>query len=300
MSLRDTLRGTGVALVTPFNQKLEVDFDALDKVIEFVMHGGVEYLVVLGTTGEAPTLERSEKIEIINYTYEKVGNKVPVVVGIGGNNTHEILNDVESYPLLKATAILSTSPYYNKPSQQGIFQHYKTISEAAPKPVILYNIPARTGSNITAETTIRLANECDNILGIKEASGNMGQCLDILKNRPAEFLVTSGDDQLALPLIAAGMDGVISVAANSFPKEFSEMVRMCLQNNFHSAKGLMYKLLEGFNLLFEENNPAGVKAFLTELGLIENFLRLPLVPLSETVHEKLKNYLETFNEFTAA
>jgi 4-hydroxy-tetrahydrodipicolinate synthase len=300
MSLRDTLRGTGVALVTPFNHRQEVDFDALGKVIEFVLHGGVEYLVVLGTTGEAPTLERSEKIEIINFTYEKAGNAVPVVVGIGGNNTTEILNDVETYPLQQAAAILSASPYYNKPSQQGIFEHYKLISEAAPKPVILYNIPARTGSNITAETTLRMANECDNILGIKEASANVGQCLDILKNRPAEFLVTSGDDLLALPLIAAGMDGVISVAANCFPKEFCEMVRLCLQNNFQPAKGLMYKLLEGFDLLFEENNPAGVKAFLTELGLIENVLRLPLVPLSEKVHHKLKNYLETFNQFTAA
>jgi len=300
MSLRDTLRGTGVALVTPFNQKQEVDFDALGRVIDFVLHGGVEYLVVLGTTGEAPTLENSEKIDIINYTYEKTVNTVPVVVGIGGNNTREILNEVESYPLQKAAAILSTSPYYNRPSQQGIFEHYKLISEAAPKPLILYNIPARTGSNITAETTIRIANECDNILGIKEASGNVGQCLHILKNRPKEFLVTSGDDQLALPLIAAGMDGVISVAANCFPKEFSEMVRLSLQNDLKSAKGLLYKLLEGFDLLFEENNPAGVKAFLTEMGLIENSLRLPLVPLSDIVHQKLKEYLKTFNAYTAA
>ncbi|HKG69775.1 MAG TPA: 4-hydroxy-tetrahydrodipicolinate synthase [Segetibacter sp.] len=300
MSLRDTLRGTGVALVTPFNQKQEVDFDALGRVIDFVLHGGVEYLVVLGTTGEAPTLENSEKIDIINYTYEKTVNTVPVVVGIGGNNTREILNEVESYPLQKAEAILSTSPYYNRPSQQGIFEHYKLISEAAPKPLILYNIPARTGSNITAETTIRIANECDNILGIKEASGNVGQCLHILKNRPKEFLVTSGDDQLALPLIAAGMDGVISVAANCFPKEFSEMVRLSLQNDLKSAKGLLYKLLEGFDLLFEENNPAGVKAFLTEMGLIENSLRLPLVPLSDIVHQKLKEYLKTFNAYTAA
>ena len=300
MSLRDTLRGTGVALVTPFNEKQQVDFDALGKVIEFVLHGGVEYLVVLGTTGEAPTLDKHEKIDIINFTYQKAGNKVPVVVGIGGNNTNEILNDVETYPLQNAAAILSASPYYNKPSQQGIFEHYKIISEAAPKPIILYNIPGRTGSNIGAETTIRMANECDNILGIKEASGNIGQCLHILKNRPIEFLVTTGDDQLALPLIAAGMDGVISVAANCFPKEFSEMVRQSLQNNLNPAKGLLYKLLECFDLLFEENNPAGVKAFLAERGLIENYLRLPLVPLSDKVHQKLKKYLKTFNEFTAA
>lgn len=300
MSLRDTLRGTGVALVTPFNQRNEVDFEALGRVIDFVLHGGVEYLVVLGTTGEAPTLEKSEKIDLINFTCEKAGIKVPVVVGIGGNNTGEILDDLENYPLQNTAAILSTSPYYNKPSQEGIFSHFKIISEAAPKPIILYNIPGRTGSNITAETTIRMANECDNILGIKEASGNMGQCLQILKKRPKEFLVTSGDDQLALPLIAAGMDGVISVAANCFPKEFSEMVRSSLQNDFSPAKGLLYKLLEGFDLLFEENNPAGVKAFLTEMDLIENYLRLPLVPLSDKVHQKLKQYLKTFNEFTAA
>ncbi len=300
MSLRDTLRGTGVALVTPFNERQEVDFNALGRVIEFVLHGGVEYLVVLGTTGETPTLEKAEKIDIINYTYEKVVNTIPVVVGIGGNNTQEMLNDMETYPLQKAAAVLSTSPYYNRPSQQGIFEHYKLIGQASPKPLILYNIPARTGSNIAAETTIRMANECDNIVGIKEASGNMGQCLHILKNRPIEFFVTSGDDQLALPLIAAGMDGVISVAANCFPKEFSEMVRQSLQNEFNPAKGLLYKLLECFDLLFEENNPAGVKAFLAEMGLIENYLRLPLVPLSAKIHQKLKEYLKAFNGFTTA
>lgn len=300
MSLRDTLKGTGVALVTPFNQKHEVDFEALGRVIDFVVHGGVEYLVVLGTTGEAPTLDKSEKIDIINYTYKKVASTVPIVVGIGGNNTREILEDVESFPLQNAAAILSTSPYYNKPSQQGIFEHYKVISEAAPKPIVLYNIPGRTGSNIAAETTLRMANECDNILGIKEASGNIGQCLHILKNRPIEFLVTSGDDQLALPLIAAGMDGVISVAANCFPKEFSEMVRQSLQNDFTTAKGLLYKLLESFDLLFEENNPAGVKAFLAEMVLIENYLRLPLVPLSNNVHQKIKVYLQNFNQYITA
>lgn len=299
MSLRDSLKGTGVALVTPFNQRQETDFEALGKVIEFVVHGGVEYLVSLGTTGEAPTLEKAEKTDIINYTYEKAGN-IPVVVGIGGNNTREILADLETFPLQKATAILSTSPYYNKPSQQGIFEHYKLLAANSPKPIILYNIPGRTGSNITAETTIKLANECDNILGIKEASGNVVQCMHILKNRPAEFLVTSGDDHLALPLIAAGADGVISVAANCFPKTYSEMIRKSLQNDFYTAKGLLYQLLPGFDLLFEENNPAGVKAFLAEMGLIENYLRLPLVPLSQKVHQKLKYYLQSFNEVTTA
>ncbi|MCW3107923.1 MAG: 4-hydroxy-tetrahydrodipicolinate synthase [Segetibacter sp.] len=292
MSLRDTLKGTGVALVTPFNEKQEVDFDAYGKLIDFVLHGGVEYLVVLGTTGETPTIDKSEKTDILNYTFEKVGVTVPIVVGIGGNNTKAVINDLETYPLQQATAILSASPYYNKPSQEGLFQHYKLLSEAAQKPVILYNVPGRTSSNIAAETTIRLATECPNIMGIKEASGNMIQCFHILKNRPAEFLVTSGDDHLALSLIAAGMDGVISVAANCFPKDFSEMVRLCLGNDFNAAKGLLFKMLEGFDLLFVENNPAGVKAVLAELGIIENQLRLPLVPLSESHHKKVKEYLE--------
>ena len=294
MSLKDTLRGTGVALVTPFNEKHGVDFEAYQKLIEFVLHGGVEYLVVLGSTGEAATITQQEKIEIINFTFDIVPSSVAVVVGVASNNTKEVLNDLQVYPLDKATAILSTSPWYNKPTQEGIFQHYKLVAEASPKPVILYNVPSRTGSNITAETTIRLANESDNIAGIKEASGNMVQCLHILKNRPSEFFVTSGDDHLAMPLIAAGMDGVISVAANCFPKDFSEMVRMCLNHEVSNAKGLLYKLLPGFDLLFEENNPAGVKAFLAEMGIIQNQLRLPLLPLSQPVHQKVKSFIEEF------
>jgi len=293
MSLRDTLKGTGVALVTPFNEKHEIDFEAYGKLLDFVLHGGVEYLVVLGTTGEAPTIERSEKIDIINYTFEKVNSNVPVVVGIGGNNTSEVIADLETYPLQKATAVLSTSPYYNKPSQEGLFNHYKLLAEASPKPIILYNVPGRTGSNLSWETTIRLAHESVNIAGIKEASGNMIQCMHLLKNRPIEFLVTSGDDHLGLPLIAAGMDGVISVAANCFPKIFSEMVRLCLRNEFQLAKGFQYNLLDGLDLLFAENNPAGVKAILAELGIIQNQLRLPLVPLSEQYHTKVKEYLQT-------
>jgi 4-hydroxy-tetrahydrodipicolinate synthase len=294
MSLRDTLKGTGVALVTPFKQNQEVDFDAYGRVIDFVLHGGVEYLVVFGTTGEAPTIDTNEKTDILQYTYEKVGPSVPVVVGIGGNNTRSVVQDLETLPLDKATAILSASPYYNKPSQVGLFEHYKVLAEAAPKPLILYNVPGRTASNITADTTIRLANECPNIMGIKEASGNMIQCFHILKNRPAEFLVTSGDDHLALSLIAAGMDGVISVAANCFPKDFSEFVRQSLNGDFYNAKGLLYKMLTGFDLLFAENNPAGVKAMLAELGIIENYLRLPLVPLSQQYHVKVKEYLDTY------
>lgn len=280
MSLKNSLRGTGVALITPFKKNFEIDYDALERVINNAISNGVEYLVTLGTTGETSTLSNNEKVDIINFTFEKVSQRVPVVVGVGGNNTRELLKNLESYPLEKATAVLSTSPYYNKPSQEGIFQHYKALSDATPKPIILYNVPGRTGSNITAETTLRLANECDNIGGIKEASGSIVQCMHILKNRPDNFFVVSGDDHLTLPLIACGMDGVISVSANSFPKDFSLMVRYALQENFTKARQLHYKLLEANDLLFVENNPAGVKAFLSETGMIENVLRLPLVPLS--------------------
>ena len=291
MNLRTQLQGTGVAIITPFKSGMQVDFDALGKVIDFIIENGIEYIVTLGTTGETPTLDTEEKFEIINYTFEKVNNRVPVVVGIGGNNTREVMENLQSYPLEKATAVLSASPYYNKPSQEGIFQHYKNVADASPKPVILYNVPGRTGSNITAETTLRLAKEIENIAGIKEASGNMVQCMHILRDRPDDFLVVSGDDHLTLPLIACGMDGVISVAANCFPKDFSEMVRLSLKNDFASARPLHYKCLEGNDLLFAENNPAGVKAFLYELGLIENVLRLPVVPLSSSLHQKVKTYL---------
>jgi len=291
MNLRDILRGTGVALITPFNEKKEVDFDALHRLIDFVIRGGAEYVVTLGTTGETPTLQKSEKVDVINFSYEKVANRIPVVVGIGGNNTIDVIKDLHQYPLDKAAAVLSASPYYNKPSQEGIYQHYKALASETGKSVILYNVPGRTGSNISAETTIRLAKEVENVCGIKEASGNMVQCMHILKERPHDFLVVSGDDHLTLPLIACGMDGVISVAANCFPKDFSEMVRLSLNQNYEAAQGLHYKMLKGFDLLFAENNPAGVKAFLAELGIIQNQLRLPLLPLSESIHKSIRSYL---------
>jgi 4-hydroxy-tetrahydrodipicolinate synthase len=291
MSLRNDLQGTGVALVTPFKNNTGVDYDALGKLIDFDIDNGVEYLISLGTTGETPTLISKEKTDIINYTYEKVDGRVPVVIGIGGNNTKEVMENLTSYPLDKAIAVLSASPYYNKPSQEGIFQHYKALASVSPKPIILYNVPGRTGSNMTAETTLRLAKE-KNIEGMKEASGNMVQCMHILRNRPDNFLVVSGDDHIALPLIACGMDGVISVAANCFPKDFSEMIRLSLKGNFAAARPLHYKCLEGCDLLFAENNPAGVKAVLYELGIIENVLRLPVVPLSESIHQKVKAYLK--------
>ncbi|MES2891836.1 MAG: 4-hydroxy-tetrahydrodipicolinate synthase [Bacteroidota bacterium] len=291
MNLREQLRGTGVAIVTPFKNDQSVDFEALKKVIDFIIDGDVEYVVSLGTTGETPTLDKQEKLDILNYTHEVVNGRVPLVVGIGGNDTKEVVQNVQSYPLDKVVAVLSACPYYNKPSQEGIFQHYKAVAEASTKPIILYNVPGRTGRNMEASTTIRLASEVANVAGIKEAGNNISQCIQILKDRPEDFLVVSGDDDLVLPELACGIDGVISVAANCFPKEFSEMVRAGLAHDFKKAKLLNDPLLEVYNLLFTENNPAGVKGFLTELGLIENILRLPVTKLSDGVQQKVKTYL---------
>ena len=292
MFLRETLQGTGVALVTPFSNDFEIDYNALGKLIDFVIDGGVNYVVSLGTTGETPTLNKKEKINIVEYTYGRVNNRVPVVVGIGGNDTHELINDLRTFPLDQAIAVLSASPYYSKPSQEGIFQHYKALAEASPRPIILYNVPGRTGRNMNAETTIRLAKEVENIAGIKEASGDMAQCMQILRDKPDHFLVVSGDDALALPQMACGMEGVISVAANALPKDFSSLIRYCLKGDYEAAKKVNDKLIEAYDLMFAENNPAGVKAFLAELGIIENITRLPVVPLSETLHDKVKAYLQ--------
>lgn len=289
--LREKLRGTGVALITPFKKNMEVDYVALERVINYVITNGAEYVVTLGTTGETPTLSKEEKIELILFTYQVVNDRVPVVVGIGGNNTLTLIKDLESFPLHKATAVLSASPYYNKPSQEGIYQHYKALAEVTPKPIILYNVPGRTGRNMTAATTLRLAKEFPIIAGIKEASGDMTQCMQILKDKPADFLALSGDDNLILPQIACGMEGVISVAANCLPKQFTEMIRLSLKHDFTAAKKLNDQLLEAYDLLFAENNPAGVKAFLAEMGLIENYLRLPLVPLSTGLQQAVQAYL---------
>lgn len=291
MNLQTTLRGTGVALVTPFDEKGAIDFPALEKVIHHVIDNGCEYVVTLGTTGEAPVLSKEEKKELITFTYAVVASKVPVVVGIGGNDTKALLDDLNHFPLDKAAAVLSASPYYSKPSQEGIYQHYKVLAQASPKPIILYNVPGRTGRSMTAQTTLRLAYEVENIAGIKEASGDMGLCMEILKNKPEHFLVVSGDDALAMPQIACGMEGVISVAANALPGKFSEMVRLSSQHQFSKAKQLNDQMLEAYDLMFCENNPAGVKAFLAQMGLIKNFVRLPLVPLSAAVTEKVKQYI---------
>ncbi|MBS1626257.1 MAG: 4-hydroxy-tetrahydrodipicolinate synthase [Bacteroidetes bacterium] len=293
MSLINKFFGTGVALITPFKKDYSVDYEALGRVIDHVINGGVEYVVTLGTTGETPTLTKAEKLEIVNYTYTKVNNRVPVVVGIGGNNTAELLEDFKKFPLEKATAILSASPYYSKPSQEGLYQHYKTLADAAPKPIVLYNVPGRTGRNMSAALTTKLSAH-PNIVAMKEASGDMQQCMEILRDKAENFTVVSGDDALGLSQMACGMKGVISVAANAYPKEFSELVRLCLKNDFADATKIHYKLLQAYDYMFVENNPAGVKAFMYEMGLIENVLRLPVTPVSNDLQQKIKAYVKAF------
>jgi 4-hydroxy-tetrahydrodipicolinate synthase len=274
---------------------MSLDEPALARVIEHVIAGGVEYIVTLGTTGETPTISREEKVRIARYTIEVVNHRVPVVIGSGGSDTREVIREIEKLPTDQAVAILSASPYYSKPSQEGIYQHYKAIASASPIPVLIYNVPGRTARNVDAGTILRLS-ELSNIAGIKEAGGDMAQCAIILRDRPADFLIVSGDDALAFPQIAMGMDGVISVAANSYPQAFSNMVRAALHGDLKKAKKINDGLIEGYELLFVENNPAGVKAALAELGLIENVLRLPLVPLSKTYHEHLKKYLSRLRQ----
>jgi len=288
--LRTQLRGTGVALVTPFQEDGSIDYPAYKKLIHYVMDNGCQYLVVLGTTGEAPVLTKEEKVQLIQIAYEETKGNVPVVVGIGGNNTAALIEDLKSFPLEGAAAILSASPYYSKPSQEGIFQHYKALASASPKPIMLYNVPGRTGRGISAETVIRMANEIPNVMGIKEASGDMLLCMQILRDKPDHFMVISGDDALAMAQIACGMEGVISVAANAFPSEFSKMIDASLKGDFTSAKKINDQLLPAYDLMFCENNPAGIKAFLAEKNVIQNYLRLPLVPLSESVHNLVRSF----------
>ncbi len=286
----NVLKGTGVAIITPFKKNLDVDYQSLGKLIDFIIDGGVQYVVTMGTTGETPVLTKEEKKEIIQFTFNHINGRVPVVVGIGGNNTKELIKEIESSDISAATAILSASPYYNKPTQEGLFQHYKLIAEASAKPIILYNVPGRTGRNIDSDTVIRLANEVENIVGIKEASGDMLQCMKILKERPQGFLIVSGDDALALPQMACGMDGLISVAANAYPKEITSIIQSCINQDFKSAKILNDQLMAAYDLMFEENNPAGIKAFLFEMKKIDNELRMPLVPVSDNLQNRIREF----------
>lgn len=285
-------QGTGVALITPFNSNGSIDFKGLANVIEWNIAGGTEYLVSLGTTGESVVLSKEEKKEILDFTVAQVAGRVPVVAGFGGNNTHAIAKELESHNFKGIDAVLSVSPYYNKPTQSGIFEHYKVIAKASPKPVILYNVPGRTGSNIQAATTLKIANEVENVIGIKEASGDFAQAMQLVKKRPKDFLLISGDDNITLGLIAYGFDGVISVVGQAFPKIFSEMVRQCLAGNFESARQLHFKLNDITDMLFAEGNPGGIKFALEVLGICQSNLRLPLVPISDSLKEKLKTAIE--------
>lgn len=281
-------KGTGVAIVTPFTKTGEVDYEALTKLIEHLIKGKVEYLVVLGTTGETATLTSEEKDKVVAHVIKTTKNRVPLVLGVGGNNTMELVKKMKTTDLSAFSAILSVSPYYNKPSQEGIYQHYKAISKASPLPIILYNVPGRTASNIAWNTTIRLAKEFKNIIAIKEASGNIEQCMKIIKNRPANFLVISGDDNLTLPLIACGGNGVISVVANGYPKDFSDMVRAALKHDLKTAQKLHYKLVDITDQLFADGNPGGIKALLHLKNITKPYVRLPLVEPNDTVKATLK------------
>ena len=284
--------GTGVAMVTPFNTDGSVDYEGLERLINFQIDGGVEYLVSLGTTGEASTLSKEEKKSVWEFTSNTVAGRLPLVAGIGGNNTAEVIEAMNSFNTSGYDAILSVSPYYNRPTQEGIYQHYKAIALEAPLPVILYNVPTRTGGNMTAETTLRLAHEFDKFIAVKEAAGNFDQFNKILQDKPENFMFISGDDGVSLPLIAMGAVGIISVVGNAVPDVFSKMIRLCLQGEFAAARKLHYKVLNFTNAIFMEGNPGGIKEALKHLGICNNTLRLPLVNVSDNLSVKIKEELE--------
>ena len=291
MALHMDLRGMGVALITPFNADKSIDFPALAKLLEYIIQNKADYIVVLGTTAETATLTEDEREQVRAFVVERVNSRVPLVLGVGGNNTKAVTDYLRQNDLSAFSAILSVVPYYNKPSQEGIYQHYKAIAEASPLPVILYNVPGRTGVNMTAETSLRLAKNFTNIIGVKEASGNITQMDDIIKNKPADFMVISGDDGITFPLITLGAVGVISVIGNAFPREFSRMVRLALEGDFANALLIHHRFTELFSLLFVDGNPAGVKCLLNAKGMIQNELRLPLVPTKITTYEKIRQVL---------
>ena len=277
-------RGTGVAVVTPFHKHGTVDFTSLGKIIEHLVTNDIDYIVALGTTAEVATLSENEKIAVTDFIIEAVDKRVPIMLGIGGNDTLKIVEQVKNMSFDGISAILTVAPYYNRPQQRGLFYHFKSIVDVSPVPMVIYNVPSRTSVNISAETTLKLANEVTGIIGIKEASGNILQCMEIIKNKPKDFLIISGDDALTLPLIAAGADGVISVVANAFPKEFSEMVNLALAGNMKKAREIHYKLLKFINAIFEDGSPSGVKAALEVMELCSNNLRLPLVKVNKQIN----------------
>jgi 4-hydroxy-tetrahydrodipicolinate synthase len=288
-------KGTGVAIVTPFKNDSSIDFAAVGRVIDHVIKGSVNYIVAMGTTGESVTLTKDEKKALISYVVEKIDNRVPLVVGIGGNNTQEVINCIRHADLSGVDGILSVAPYYNKPSQRGIFQHFKAIATCSPIPVIIYNVPGRTCCNITSETCLELAHECENIVAVKEASGDISQVMKIIKGKPESFSVISGDDMMTIPIIASGGAGVISVLANAFPMQCNELVSHSLKSNFKSAREIQLRFLEIIELLFIEGNPSGVKAMLNIMNLCQNNLRLPLVPVSRAIYSRIQKAIEEVN-----
>jgi 4-hydroxy-tetrahydrodipicolinate synthase len=286
--------GTGVALVTPFKADLSIDHEALAHIVDFNIDGGIEYLVICGTTGESVTLTKQEKKDVVATIYKANNGRVPMVLGIGGNNTIQVVEEIKATDLSEIDAILSVAPYYSKPTQEGIYQHFKAISEASPIDVILYNVPGRTSKNIEVETTLRLANDFKNVIGVKEAGNNMSQYLELIKNKPEDFLIISGDDDLALGVTLAGGSGVISVIGQAFPKEFSNMIRLGLKGDAKESYKRHYELMDIISFIFEENNPAGIKAVFEALNLCQDTVRLPLVPASNILKEKIANFVKAF------
>ncbi len=294
--LQQKLRGTGVALITPFTQNFEIDEKTLRTLVEKLINDGVDYLVALGTTSEAATLSAEERRIVTNIIISQNNNRIPLVVGIGGNNTQEIVHTIKNFDFTGIDAILSVTPYYTRPQQDGLYEHFKMISEASPLPIILYNVPARTAVNMKPETTLRLANDFSNIIGIKEASGIENQIMKIILHKPNDFLVISGDDAITLSLVAAGADGVISVVGNAFSKELVQMVNFCLEDKFAQARTLHYQLLEFIQICFKDGSPSGVKAIMSEQNRIQNVVRLPLVPVNNEVHLQISNMVAAFSK----
>jgi 4-hydroxy-tetrahydrodipicolinate synthase len=292
MSLRKKFTGTGIAIVTPFSAEGRIDWESLKTLIEFWITARVEYLVVLGTTGESATIHGAEKQELFSFVSSTVGGRVPLVAGIGGNDTAEVIDGYKQFDLAGYDAILTVGPYYNKPNQEGIFQHYKALSDATPLPIMMYNVPSRTGMNITGETQLRIARECKNVFATKEASGNMEQVNQIIKYKPESFMVISGDDPITLQMIAAGAEGLVSVVANAFPRDYAEMVRLCLAGDFQAAQKIHYRYTDIITSMFAEGSPSGVKAYLSEMSLCQNTFRLPVWKVSDRLQEKIRQLLK--------
>jgi len=288
----ESITGTGVALITPFKKDLSVDTEALERIVNFQVEGGIDYLVVMGTTAEAATLDKSEKELVIKTVIKANAGRLPLVLGIGGNNTKEVVEEIKAADLTEFVAILSVSPYYNKPTQEGIYQHFKMVVEASPLPIILYNVPGRTASNMLPETVLRLANDFDNVVAIKEAAGDIVQAMRLIQHKPEGFLVISGDDMVTLPMVLAGGAGVISVIGEGFPQQFSQMVRFGLQRNVDEAYRLHYEIADAIDMIFEQGNPAGIKHVFKELGLCEDFVRLPLVNINQDLASRLTAFVK--------